>query len=45
MDDLILTSGYRLTGTLDVDFPKADGGGTLKMAFGHNVELGIRYSF
>ena len=42
-DDLTLTLGYRLTGTLDADFP--DDGGTLKMALGHNVELGIRYSF
>ena len=43
-DDLTLTLGYRLTGTLDADFPKTEDG-TLKMALGHNVELGIRYSF
>ena len=42
-EDLTLTLGYRLTGTTDADFP--DKGGTLKMALGHNVELGIRYSF
>ena len=42
-EDLTLTLGYRLTGTLDAEFP--DKGGTLKMALGHNVELGIRYSF
>ena len=42
-EDLTLTLGYRLTGTMDADFP--DDGGTLKMALGHNVELGIRYSF
>ena len=41
-DDLTLTLGYRLTGALDADL---DGGGTLKTALGHNVELGIRYSF
>ena len=44
-EDLALTLGYRLTGTLDADFAEQDGGGTLKMAVGHNVELGIRYSF
>lgn len=44
-DDLALSLGYRLTGTLDADFPEKDGGGTLKTALGHNVELGIRYSF
>ena len=43
-DDLTLTLGYRLTGTLDADFPKAEDG-TLDMALGHNLELGIRYSF
>ena len=43
-EDLTLTLGYRLTGTLDADFPKKEDG-TLKMALGHNVELGIRYSF
>ena len=43
--------GYRLTGTMDADFAPKDGGGTLegggtlKMALIHNVELGIRYSF
>ena len=42
MDDLTLTLGYRLTGTLDAE---TDDGGTLKTALGHNVELGIRYSF
>ena len=42
MDDLILTLGYRLTGTLDAEI---DDGDTLKTALGHNVELGIRYSF
>lgn len=45
MDDLTLTLGYRLTGTLDAEVPEAEGGGTLKTALGHNVELGIRYSF
>ena len=45
MDDLTLTLGYRLTGTLNAEFAEKDGGGTLKMALGHNVELGIRYSF
>ena len=44
-EDLSLTLGYRLAGTMDADFADEDGGGTLKMAFGHNVELGIRYSF
>ena len=44
-EDLTLTLGYRLTGTTDADFAEEDGGGTLKMALGHNVELGIRYSF
>ena len=44
-DDLTLTLGYRLTGTTDADVAEEDGGGTLKMALGHNVELGIRYSF
>ena len=44
-EDLTLTLGYRLTGTMDADFAEKDGGGTLKMALGHNVELGIRYSF
>ena len=44
-EDLTLTLGYRLTGTTDVDFAEKDGGGTLKMALGHTVELGIRYSF
>ena len=44
-EDLTLTLGYRLTGTMDADFPKDQGGETLKMALGHNVELGIRYSF
>ena len=42
-EDLTLTLGYRLTGAMDADFPEK--GGTLKMALGHNVELGIRYSF
>jgi len=42
-EDLVVTLGYRLTGTMDADFP--DGGGTLKMTLGHNVELGIRFSF
>ena len=45
MDDLTLTFGYRLTGTLDADFAETDGGDTLKTALGHNLELGIRYSF
>ena len=44
-EDLTLTLGYRLTGAMDADFPKDKGGETLKMALGHNVELGIRYSF
>ena len=44
-EDLNLTLGYRLTGTMDADFAPKDGGGTLKMALIHNVELGIRYSF
>ena len=44
-EDLALTLGYRLTGTMDADFLEKDGGGKLKMALGHNVELGIRYSF
>ena len=44
-EDLTLTLGYRLTGTMDADFAEKDGGGMLKMALGHNVELGIRYSF
>ena len=44
-EDLSLTLGYRLAGTMDADFADEDGGGTLKMALGHNVELGIRYSF
>ena len=43
-EDLTLTLGYRLTGTMDADFPKKEDG-KLKMAIGHNVELGIRYSF
>ncbi len=43
-DDLTLTLGYRLTGTLEADFPNAEDG-TLEMALGHNIELGIRYSF
>ena len=43
-EDLALTLGYRLTGTLDARFPKAEDG-ALKTALGHNVELGIRYSF
>ena len=43
-EDLTLTLGYRLTGTLEADFPKAEDG-TLEMALGHNLELGIRYSF
>ncbi|MDD9986009.1 MAG: P44/Msp2 family outer membrane protein [Spirochaetaceae bacterium] len=44
-EDLSLTLGYRLAGTMDADFADEDGGGALKMALGHNVELGIRYSF
>ena len=44
-EDLTLTLGYRLTGAMDADFPKDKGGKTLKMALGHHVELGIRYSF
>ena len=44
MEDLSLTLGYRLTGTMDADFPKIEDG-KLKMALGHNVELGLRYSF
>ena len=40
-EDLTLTLGYRLTGTLDADFPETEDG-TLKMALGHNVELGLR---
>lgn len=44
-EDLSLTLGYRLAGTMDADFAEEDGRGTLKMALGHNVELGIRYSF
>ena len=43
-EDLTLTLGYSLTGTLDAGFPKTEDG-TLKTALGHNVELGIRYSF
>ncbi len=43
-EDLTLTLGYRLTGTMDADFPKQEDG-TLKMALGHNLELGLRYSF
>ena len=43
-EDLALTLGYRLTGTLDARFPKTEDG-ALKTALGHNVELGIRYSF
>ena len=43
-EDLTLTLGYRLTGTMDADFPKIEDG-KLKMALGHNVELGLRYSF
>ena len=41
-EDLALTLGYRLTGTLDAE---TDDGDTLKTALGHNVELGVRYSF
>ena len=44
-EDLTLALGYRLVGTMDADFAEEDGGGTLKMALGHNIELGIRYSF
>lgn len=43
-EDLTLTLGYRLTGTLEADFPKPEDG-TLGMTLGHNLELGIRYSF
>ena len=43
-EDLTLTLGYRLTGTLEADFPKPEDG-TLGMTLGHNIELGIRYSF
>ena len=43
-EDLTLTLGYRMTGTLEADFPKAEDG-TLEMSLGHNLELGIRYSF
>ena len=41
-EDLTLTLGYRLTGTLEATFEDKS---KLGMALGHNVELGIRYSF
>ena len=45
-EDLTVTLGYRLTGTLEGNFSKYD---TSKrktgMTFNHNVELGLRYSF
>ena len=42
MENLTLTLGYRLTGTLEAMFEDES---KLGMALGHNVELGIRYSF
>jgi opacity protein-like surface antigen len=41
-EDLTLTLGYRLTGTMEATFEDKS---KLGMALGHNVELGIRYSF
>jgi opacity protein-like surface antigen len=41
-EELALTLGYRLTGTLEATFKDKS---KLGMALGHNVELGIRYSF
>ena len=46
MEDLTVTLGYRLIGTLEGNFSEYD---TSKrktgMTLNHNVELGLRYSF
>ena len=46
MDELTLTLGYRLIGTLESQFSKFE---TTKekmgMTLNHTVELGLRYSF
>ena len=41
-EDLTITLGYRLTGTLEADFKDR---GKQKMTLGHNAEIGIRFSF
>ena len=41
-EDLTITLGYRLTGTLEADFKDK---GKQETTLGHNVEIGIRYSF
>lgn len=43
MEDLTLTLGYRLVGTMEAKFNKTDA--KTKMMLGHNVELGLRFSF
>jgi OOP family OmpA-OmpF porin len=46
MDELTLTLGYRLIGTLEGNFSKYDTSKTkMGMTLNHNVELGVRYSF
>ena len=46
MEDLTLTLGYRLIGTLDRNFSKFETSkAKMGMTLNHNVELGLRYSF
>ena len=42
-DDVVITLGYRLTGTTDVELPTSKT--KLKLALIHNGELGLRYVF
>lgn len=45
-DSLIVTLGYRLTGTTQTEFNKDNKAlGTLKLALGHTGELGLRFRF
>ena len=42
-DDLVVTLGYRLTGTTETELPTSKT--KLKLALIHNGELGLRYLF
>ena len=46
MEDLTLTLGYRLTGTMEANFSRFETSkGKMGLTLNHNVELGLRYSF
>lgn len=44
-DDIVITLGYRLTGTTEAELAKSTAKPKLKLALVHNGEVGLRYIF